>query len=97
MYPLKDCECLHARARVRAPDPSVMPKPNLAAGHWRRVKRRRPSASPSLIKTPRAAHEGISSGGSGRRAKDKSKGVRSLDRPEAAWRGELTRSGAGRP
>jgi hypothetical protein len=96
MYPLKDCESLHERTRVRAADPSVMLKPTLGAWRWRRVKRRERSASPSLIKTPRTTHEGISSGGSGSRAKDKSRGVRSLDRPEAAWLGKRTRSGTGR-
>lgn len=95
MYPLKNCESLHARTRVRAADPSVMPKPNLGACWWCRVKGPRPSASPSWI-TPRAAHEVISSDGLGSRVKDKSRGVRSLDRPEAAGLGERIHSGSGR-
>ena len=88
MYPLKDCEFLHARSWVRVADRDVMPKPTLGTWRSRRAKRRRRSDCPSSMKTPQTAHGRPPSGvvGSPSQAEDKSSSIRSLGGPKEAWR-----------
>ena len=96
MYPHKDSESLYARTPVRAADLGVLPKPALGVGRWRRAKRRRPPALPTLVKTPRPVHEGTSSGGQAAERKKNQKGfVRSIGPNRRGWANEPVPEPAG--